>query len=173
MLVTGSSGLIGARTADRLSAQFRVAGLDRPGEPHPPSSADNIPCDLTSDDSVVQALTMVKGRFGSDIAAVVHLAAYFDFSGEPSSKYSEVTVEGTRRLLRALHALGFRVARFIFSSTMLVHKPCEPGEAITEEWPLDPRWPYPQSKVETERMLEKERGNYPTAVLRIAGVYDD
>ncbi len=116
---------------------------------------------------------MVKGRFGSDIAAVVHLAAYFDFSGEPSSKYSEVTVEGTRRLLRALHALGFRVARFIFSSTMLVHKPCEPGEAITEEWPLDPRWPYPQSKVETERMLEKERGNYPTAVLRIAGVYDD
>ena len=56
---------------------------------------------------------------------------------------------------------------------MLVHKPCEPGEAITEEWPLDPRWPYPQSKVETERMLEKERGNYPTAVLRIAGVYDD
>ena len=26
VLVTGSSGLIGARTADRLSAQFRVAG---------------------------------------------------------------------------------------------------------------------------------------------------
>ena len=173
VLVTGSSGLIGARTADRLSAEFRVAGLDRPGEPHPPSSVENIPCDLTSDDSVVQALTMVKGRFGSDIAAVVHLAAYFDFSGEPSSKYSEVTVEGTRRLLRALHTLGFRVARFIFSSTMLVHKPCEPGEAITEDWPLDPRWPYPQSKVETERVLEKERGDYPTAVLRIAGVYDD
>lgn len=144
--MTGSSGLIGARTADRLSAEFRVAGLDRPGEPHPPSSVENIPCDLTSDDSVVQALTMVKGRFGSDIAAVVHLAAYFDFSGEPSSKYSEVTVEGTRRLLRALHTLGFRVARFIFSSTMLVHKPCEPGEAITEDWPLDPRWPYPHQK---------------------------
>ena len=75
VLVTGSSGLIGARTADRLSAQFRVAGLDRPGEPHPPSSADNIPCDLTSDDSVVQGLTRVNERFGLDIAAVVHLAA--------------------------------------------------------------------------------------------------
>jgi len=73
--VTGSSGLIGARTADRRSAQFRVAVLDQSGEPHPPSSVENIPCDLTSDDSVVQGLTRVNERFGLDIAAVVHLAA--------------------------------------------------------------------------------------------------
>lgn len=39
---------------------------------------------------MVQALTMVKERFGLDIAAVVHLAAYFDFLSEPSSKYGEI-----------------------------------------------------------------------------------
>lgn len=173
VLVTGSSGLIGAQVADRLTADFRVAGLDRPGMPHPPPSVDNIPLDLTSEDSIANGLRLVRDRYGLHIAAVVHLAAYFDFSGAPSPQYKDVTVEGTRRLLRALHAGRFRVERFIFSSTMLVHAPCEPGQAITEEWPLDPRWPYPQSKVETEQVLEAERGSYPTAVLRIAGVYDD
>ncbi len=173
ILVTGSSGLIGASTADRLAADFRVVGLDRPGAPHPPPSADNMPFDVTSDESVHKGLTAVRDRYGSRIAAVIHLAAYFDFSGEPNVKYKKVTVEGTRRLLRGLHALKFHVERFVFSRTMLVHAPCEPGPAITEDWPLNPRWSYPQSKVDTERMMEAERGSFPTAVLRIAGVYDD
>ena len=107
------------------------------------------------------------------MASVIHLAAYFDFSGEVSPKYQEVTVEGTRRLLRGLRELKFHVEQFVFSSTMLVHAPCEPGQVINEEWPLDPRWPYPQSKVETEHMIDAERGAIPTIILRIAGVYDD
>ena len=48
VLVTGASGLIGSPTADRLAKAYTVVGLDRPGAPHPPPSADNIPLDLTS-----------------------------------------------------------------------------------------------------------------------------
>jgi nucleoside-diphosphate-sugar epimerase len=173
VLVTGASGLIGARTADRLSNDYRVIGLDRPGLPHPPLSADNVPCDISSDGSVKNALTVIRTKYGSALASVIHLAAYFDFSGEPSPKYREVTIEGTRRLLRGLHDLQFQVEQFIFSSTMLVHAPCEPGQAINESWPLDPRWPYPQSKVETEKLIDAERGSIPVVILRIAGVYDD
>ena len=118
-------------------------------------------------------LRSVRERFGARIESVVHLAAFFDFSGEASPLYEQVTVAGTRRLLRGLHDLRFDVGQFIFSSTMLVHRPCEPGQAINEDWPLDPRWPYPQSKVETERVIEAERGAFPTVILRIAGIYDD
>jgi nucleoside-diphosphate-sugar epimerase len=66
-----------------------------------------------------------------------------------------------------------QVEQFVFSSTMLVHAPCEPGQTINEDWPLAPRWPYPESKVETEKLIEKDRRNIRTTILRIAGVYDD
>jgi nucleoside-diphosphate-sugar epimerase len=72
---------------------------------------------------------------GEQIASVVHLAAYYDFSGEPSPKYDEVTVRGTERLLRAFQA--FHIEQFIFSSTMLVHAPSEPGQRINEYWPIE------------------------------------
>jgi nucleoside-diphosphate-sugar epimerase len=84
-----------------------------------------------------------------------------------------VTVEGTRRLLRGLRDNKLDVEQFIFSSTMLVHKPGEPGQFITEDWPLEPSWAYPESKVRTEGVIRSERDGIPAVMLRIAGVYDD
>jgi nucleoside-diphosphate-sugar epimerase len=173
ILVTGSSGLIGFALAARLSQTYRVIGFDRPGAPHPPPGVEDIPVDLTSDDSVISGLQKMRDIHGPRVASVIHLAAYFDFSGEPNPLYQQVTVQGTRRLLHGLHALQFQVEQFVFSSTMLVHAPCEPGQAINEEWPLDPRWPYPESKVEAEQVVHQERGKIPSVIARISGVYDD
>src|SRR5581483_9568213 len=171
VIVTGSSGLIGYPVANRLTEHFRVVGFDRAGPPHPPPAAECVSVDLTSDDSVQRALTDVRVRQGERIASVIHLAAYYHFSGEPSPKYDEITVRGTERLLRALQ--GFRVEQFVFSSTMLVHAPCEPGQRINEDWPLEPTWAYPESKVKTEQLIRAQRGDTPAVLLRIAGVYDD
>jgi nucleoside-diphosphate-sugar epimerase len=102
---------------------------------------------------------------------VIHLAAYYDLSGEPSPLYDEITVQGTERLLR--HLQEFQVEQFVFSSTMLVHAPVSPGQLIDENSPIEPRWAYPQSKVTTEALIWERRGNVPVVVLRIAGVYDD
>jgi nucleoside-diphosphate-sugar epimerase len=113
----------------------------------------------------------VRYAYGKRVASVIHLAAHYDFCGEPSPLYEEITVRGTERLLRSLE--GFEVGQFVFSSSMLVHAPSEPGRPITEESPLLPKWDYPKSKVETERLLHEIRGNLPLVVLRIAGVYDD
>jgi UDP-glucose 4-epimerase len=68
---------------------------------------------------VADALARVRRDFGDQIASVIHLAAYYDFAGEPSPLYDEVTVRGTERLLRLLR--DFQVGQFVFSSTMLVH----------------------------------------------------
>ena len=56
---------------------------------------------------------------------------------------------------------------------MLVHPPCHVGEKIKEDSPLVPRWAYPRSKIETEKIIHETRGKIPTVILRIAGVYDD
>ena len=56
---------------------------------------------------------------GTRIASVIHLAAYYDLSGEPSPLYEQIIVGGTERLLEQLRQ--FQVEQFVFSSTMLVH----------------------------------------------------
>jgi nucleoside-diphosphate-sugar epimerase len=171
VIVTGHGGLIGRAVCGALAASYAVIGLDRPGVPNPPPEAENVPCDLTSDESVADALGRIRQEHGERVASVIHLAAYYDFSGEPSPLYEQVTVRGTERLLRGLQA--FAVEQFVFSSTMLVHAPCQPGQRINEDWPLEAKWDYPKSKLETERLILARRGQTPAVLLRIAGVYDD
>lgn len=171
VIVTGSSGLIGSAVVNRFAEYYRVVGFDAEGPRRPPPAAECVCVDVTSDESVKEGLARVRKAYGERIASVIHLAAYYDFSGAPSEKYEEITVRGTERLLRALK--NFQVDQFVFSSTMLVHAPCEPGQKINEDWPLDPKWDYPKSKVKTEELIRSERGEIPNVLLRIAGVYTD
>jgi nucleoside-diphosphate-sugar epimerase len=126
---------------------------------------------LTQTQSAAAALEEVKARHGNQIASVIHLAAYYDFSGEPSPLYEQLTVEGTRRLLVQLQT--FSVEQFVFSSSLLVMKAAEEGEMISETSPVEGSWDYPESKLKAEEVLRKEHRDIPVVVLRIAGVYDE
>ena len=173
ILVTGASGRIGSAVMQRLAGRFSdVVGFDRKAPAPPPPDCVYIPVDIASDDSVREGLRILREHHGTHIAAVVHLAAYYDFLGKPSPKYDEITVKGTGRLLHGLRA-GFEVQQFIFASTMLVHAPGEPGVFLTEDSPIGPTWAYPESKVKTEALIRAERGAIPAVILRFAGVYDD
>jgi len=173
VLVTGSNGRIGSAVMQRLRARFdNVVGFDLKAPTPPPPDCTRIPVDITSEDSVHEGLRILREHHGAKVAAVVHLAAYYDFLGKPSPKYDEVTVNGTRRLLQGLRE-SFEVQQFIFSSTMLVHRPGEPGLFITEDSPIEPTWAYPKSKVTTEALIRAEHGAIPAVMLRLAGVYDD
>lgn len=171
ILITGGSGLIGTRVIDQLADQYQCIGLDKAGNPYANPKSENITVDITSPASIQAALERVKYAYGSTIASVIHLAAYYDFSGEPSPLYEKVTVQGTEKFLHALQ--DFKINQFIFSSTNLVYKPTSPGEKIEEDWPLDPTWNYPESKVKTEKIIRQQRGNIPVTILRLAGAYDD
>ena len=171
ILITGSSGRIGYPLAKRLAESFNVVGFDRYAPSHPPPSAECLYVDLTSDKSLRRGLEAIRELHGHRIASVIHLAAYYDFSGAPSPLYDEITVRGTERLLGMLQ--DFEVDQFIFSSTNLVHAASPPGKRINEDSPLDPKRPYPQSKVATEKIIHAKRGDIPVVILRIAGVYDD
>ena len=142
VLITGANGNLGRSVARALMVQYQIVGLDREaqelGSESGPDGVDFpvIAVDLSADDSVISALQVFRDAYGSRIASVVHLAAYFDFTGEDNPLYQSVNVEGTRRLLHALQ--GFEVAQFLYPSTMLVHAPCNPGEHIDETQPIHP-----------------------------------
>ena len=137
ILVTGSAGYLGTALVQALASDYQVVGFDRtPPQEHQPTRSDFIECDLTQEESVRDALSTLRGRHGDQVTSCVHLAAHYDFSGEPSPLYRTLTVEGTRRLLRGLQ--DFTVEQFVFSSTHIVMKPAEEGDVITESSPVDP-----------------------------------
>jgi nucleoside-diphosphate-sugar epimerase len=171
VIVTGSSGMIGSTLIHKLAEKYHVIGFDQDGYPNPPVEAECVCVDLTSDERMDFAFKRVRYAYGNKIASVVHLAAYYDFLGEPSDLYDKVTVKGTERMLNYLQE--FEVEQFIFSSSMLVYKPSSPGVLITEESPLEPKWDYPKSKVTTEKVMHEKRGEIPIVMMRIAGVYSE
>lgn len=171
-LITGSSGFLGHALAHHFgSMNHEIIGFDMEGPPYPPPNTECLFCDLSSDESVQKTFHLVRSKSGNKIRAVFHLAAYYSFSGGDSPLYKKITIEGTERMLRELQQ--FDVGQFIFSSSMLVHKPNAHGELINENSPIEPLWAYPKSKVETEHLIHEKRGNIPVVNLRIGGAYDD
>jgi hypothetical protein len=131
VLITGATGNLGRSLADALGGDYRIVGLDRTTKND--AGFPVFEADFASDASVALALHKIRNAFGSQIASVIHLVAYFDFTGEANPLYQSVNVEGTRRILRALQA--FDVKQFVYASTMLVHAPGNPGERIDEPAP--------------------------------------
>lgn len=168
VLITGAAGNIGHSLAAALKDGYAIVGLDRKG-----SKADFplFGADFTDGGSVAAAMAEFRRDFGTCIASVIHLVAYFDFSGEDNPLYASVNVEGTRHLLRALQE--FEVEQFVYSGTMLVHAPGRPGEPIDETREIDPRWAYPKSKAAAEAVIRAEYGGIPYVLLHLAGLYDD
>nr|WP_300378361.1 vitamin K epoxide reductase family protein [Henriciella sp.] len=168
LVITGAAGALGSALVAALGQNFRIIGLDVPGQK---ADCELIPCDLTSDNSIQEALGRIREDHGSKIAAVIHLAAYFDFTGEQHPLYKKLNVEGTRSLLNGLQ--DFEVGRFIYSGTMLVHQASDPGMPISEGTELNPKWAYPQSKAAAEEAIRQSHGDIPYTLLHLAGVYDE
>ncbi len=168
VLITGAGGNLGGALAKALSADYRIVGLDL--------AASNkafpiFAADMTDAGSLKQALDQIAKEYGTRIASVIHLAAYFDFTGEQDPRYEAVNVSGTRNLLSALQT--FDVEQFLYTSTMLVHAAGRAGEAIDETQPIDPAWAYPKSKARAESAITEAHGRIPYVILRLAGVYDE
>tara|TARA_B100000678_G_scaffold291050_1_gene305990 strand:- start:9971 stop:12472 length:2502 start_codon:yes stop_codon:yes gene_type:complete len=168
VLLTGAAGAIGSALIRELRDDYTVVGFDLPGND---AACELYEVDLTSQDSIALALEKMRQTHGDNIASVIHLAAYFDFTGEENPLYEKVNVEGTRNLLDALQK--FQVGQFVYSGTMLVHRPGAPGEPINESRPIEPKWAYPQSKAKTEDVIHEHSGDIPYVLLHLAGLYDD
>lgn len=172
ILITGVSGLLGSAIAKKLSAEYQIIGLDL----KPPEDVTGVSfykTDLTDESAIKDSLRKVATNHGDRLSSVIHLAAYYDFTGAPSDMYDKLTVEGTRKLIRAFKYLDYTLEQFIFTSTHLVMKSAEKGQLITEADEMNADWDYPASKIKAEKVLKEELGDISSVVLRVSGVYDD
>src|SRR5919108_5514452 len=95
IIVTGSTGYIGSALINKLADRFALVGFDRATMRQPPPAAECVCIDLTSEEALKAGLKRVETAYGTRIASVIHLAAYFDLTGEPNPLYEEITVRGT------------------------------------------------------------------------------
>jgi nucleoside-diphosphate-sugar epimerase len=141
--LTGASGYIGSRLAERLArAGHDVLALDRDAPPRG-AAARFIRCDLTEPAAYAHALP------GVDL--LCHLAAAKGDWGISDDEYRRDNVLATEALLAAARRAGVR--RWIFYSTVSVLGPS--GLALNEQAPRRPANAYGATKAECEALLER------------------
>lgn len=172
VLITGSSGFIGSELAKALVKDHTVVGLDQTAPVEKIPGVDHYDLNITSEEDIRRTLIAIKEKYGKQVRSVIHLISFYDFRGQEDKRYQTITINGTKFFLQQLRE-NFEVEKFIFSSSLLVYAPVPIGEKITDDSDLAPAWPYPRSKVETEKIMREEQGNISVLNLRIAGVYDD
>lgn len=159
ILVTGATGLVGARLVPRLiDAGFACRTLMREGKA-PPAGASAVAADLLDPTSLARA---VEG-----VSAIIHLAAVF--RTPDADLIWKSNLDGTRNLIAAAQAQAPEV-RFILASTSNIYgadgpRPGQEADAV------DPQQAYPASKLAAENALRESGLNW--SIQRFGFVYGD
>ncbi len=167
ILVTGSSGFLGAAAALRLGAGgHEVTGLDP--APPPPSARHRHVADDLSDrtrlDRLLAGLRPTHVLHAGGVSGPMVLA-------DRPAEVMAINVGGTLRLLEAALAAG--VGRFVFCSSIAAVGPYDGPAPIGPDQPLRPQTPYGCSKAAVEYVLEGLWRRVPMelCVLRFTGIY--
>ena len=165
VLVTGSSGRIGSKVAERLALDMDVTGIDL------------CPGDYTThvgnftDASLLDSIMV-------DVQAVVHCAAYHapHIGLVDDNLFQEVNVNGTERLLEK--ALAHRVNRFVYTSTTSVYgcttRPKLEASWVTEQLEPNPEDIYDTTKLAAEELCEQaSKSGLDTIVLRMSRCFPE
>lgn len=160
ILITGSSGQVGAAIAKRLLLDYTVLGLDLFPGSHT-THIGNI-TDATLVDSLV-----------SQVDAIIHTASLHapHVKSRSRADFVATNVEGTQRLLDA--AIKHGVSRFVYTSTTSLYGDAmvsaEQAVWVTEELPPAPRDIYDETKLAAEAYCrEAARHGLPCLSLRIS-----
>jgi nucleoside-diphosphate-sugar epimerase len=159
ILITGVTGLVGARLLPRLQqAGWDCRALVRSGK-NVPTGVTVVEGDLFDAAILAQAV--------KDVSAIIHLAAVF--RTQDMDLIWKTNLEGTRNLIAAAttHA---RDARFILASTSHVYNSNNPHPG-REDDVVEPQQAYPASKIAAEKELRKSELNW--SILRFPFVYGD
>jgi nucleoside-diphosphate-sugar epimerase len=183
VVITGGTGFIGRRLAQRLLQRGAIAGPDgrettidelvlfdvaAPQPPIPPNNRLKIVTGDIADPATVRQL------IDKTTGTVFHLAAVVSAQAEEDTDVGyRVNLDGTRAVLEACRALG-TAPRLVFASSLAVYGGDMPP-AITDETPLTPQTSYGAQKAMGELLInDYSRKGYidgralrlPTIVVR-------
>jgi nucleoside-diphosphate-sugar epimerase len=162
-LITGASGFIGGRLAERLIANgedVRVMARNRSRLPNSiTSNAEVIEGDLTHPESLTAAV--------AGIEVVYHCAANVH-TWDTWENYQSANVTGVRNLLEAITRKAPDLRRLVHLSTVDVYG--YPDTPCDEASPLDAGgFGYGESKLQGEKLIRDS--GLPWTILRPANVY--
>lgn len=159
ILVTGATGLVGARLLPRIvEARLACRALMR-RKADLPAGVTAVIGDLLDPQSLAGA---VEG-----VSAIIHLAAVFRTTD--TDLIWKSNLEGTRNLIAAAKARA-PDARFIMASTTNVYD-VDSARPSREDDVADPKQAYPASKLEAENELRRSGLNW--SIQRFGFVYGD
>lgn len=183
VVITGGTGFIGKKLAQRLLARGSLIGPDGKdtaidelvlfdvAEPSPPLRADNRLRVVTGD---IADPATVRALIDKRTASVFHLAAVVSGQAEADTDIGlRVNLDGTRAVLEACRALGTR-PRLVFASSLAVYGGDLPP-AVSDATPLTPQTSYGNQKAIGELLVnDYSRKGYidgrsprlPTIVVR-------
>lgn len=162
VLVTGASGFIGRRLRDALDELGAdVVALRRAASPAPKRGRSVV---AEYDD--VAALERVM----REVAPVVVLHVAGATKGVTYEDFRRANVTPTENLLAALRVAHPGVARFVHVSSLAAYGPSAPGVPHREDDARRPIEFYGESKLEAERVVERQ-ADLAWTIVRPAGVY--
>ena len=173
LILTGASGFVGRRFLEIAKRDYSITVINRrsQAECRVPNHR-NIKwheLNLASREELEPLFRALALSGGADY--VVHLAAYFDFTGEDHPEYHSTNVEGLRNILELSRGLGLH--RFVFASSVAACSFPPAGEPITEQSPPDGSHPYSVSKRVGEEMLRDYLDHFPSVIVRFGALFSD
>jgi nucleoside-diphosphate-sugar epimerase len=173
LVLTGASGFVGRHLLEDLKGDYRIFALARRsqhdcGAPIHPNIAW-MRVDIADRGSLARTFREIATAGGARL--LVHLAAYYDFTGEDHPEYERTNVEGTRNVLEAARESG--VGGFVFGSSVAACAFPRPDGPVDETTPPDGAHVYAWSKREGERLVREFSSSMPTRIARFGAIYSD
>lgn len=165
--ITGATGLIGGRLAERLVREESVAVRALVRNPSNATQLARLPVEIVHGD-ITQPETLMTALDGCQL--VFHSAALLSIAAT-RDQFLETNVEGTRNMLDA--ACRARVERFVHLSSVGVYG-LVPGDGTDDSSPHRPgESSYCDSKIEAERIAVEYSSakKLPLVIIRPAHVY--
>jgi nucleoside-diphosphate-sugar epimerase len=172
LIITGASGFVGRHLLAVLKENYRIFALARRsqrecGAPFHPNIAW-MQVDIRDRDVVAATFREIASAGGAQF--LVHLAAFYDFTGQNRAEYRLTNVDGTRHVLEAAVPLGLK--RLFFASSVAACSFPRPEGEVREDTPPDADHPYGRSKRLGEELIRAYR-HAPTCIVRLGAVYSD
>ncbi len=173
IIITGASGFIGRHLLDDLAMDHRIFAIARrsPQECKAPVHPNIawIRADVGDQESISRAFREITTAGGADY--LIHLAAYYDFTGDENAEYKRTNIDGTNNVLDLAETLNLKL--FIFGSSVAACSYPPEGDFVTEESPADGPHIYSRTKRDGEALVLNRLSSMPSCIVRFGAVFSD